>query len=158
MFQKCSDKPRNLVGSGVWTPWNLLRMTCNTNMVRKLVYLYIWAFYPFQMPRVAIRFLLHRADRPLAVIESTECTCIYKMIQYIISLSTYRMFQRKENTCSAAAAARPCFQLLIKLETSSQKKKCIIKNEKKIIYRRPPPPSCLVDSSRRSNIPLVAKM
>ena len=68
------------------------------------------------------------------------------------------MFQRKENTCSAAAA-RPCFQLLIKLETSSQKKKCIIKNEKKIIYRRPPPPppSCLVDSSRRSNIPLVAK-
>ena len=69
------------------------------------------------------------------------------------------MFQRKENTC-IAAAARPCFQLLIKLETSSQKKKCIIKNEKKIIYRRPPPPppSCLVDSSRRSNIPLVAKM
>ena len=67
----------------------LLRMTRNTNMVRKLVYLYIWAFYPFQMPRVAIRFLLQRADRPLAVIESTECTCIYKMIQYIISLSTY---------------------------------------------------------------------
>ena len=64
-------------------------MTRNTNMVRKLVYLYIWAFYPFQMPRVAIRFLLQRADRPLAVIESTECTCIYKMIQYIISLSTY---------------------------------------------------------------------
>ena len=71
-------KPRNLVGSGVWS-----------NMVRKLVYLYIWAFYPFQMPRVAIRFLLQRADQPLAVIESTECTCIYKMIQYIISLSTY---------------------------------------------------------------------
>ena len=70
-------------------PWNLLRMTCNTSMVRKFVYLYIWAFYPFQMPQVAIRFLLQRADRPLAVIESTECTCIYKMIQYIISLSTY---------------------------------------------------------------------